>query len=597
VLSIAPSAAGLIAAASGHELGSDPAIYTSRGSVVLAGVWQHDLGLATPTIDPIHVDAVASGDAVFVALDFGRDGRMLATNVPAVRALEPAHPAFADLGRTIAVAELDPTSGEPRAIQVLRPRTWWWTTLPWQGVPHALAVTHDLVITASDELIRIFPRRGRRVAQATPSELPTLPPIEREPPIDAAAVTEATPMWSELCAARKPHAKNAPCNLASVSLGRDGTVAIGGGYYDINQLGTHVLPKAAFETALFAAYDPRGHARWVKTAGSSWHNAILHVLARDDGRVVVLGYHGQGFAIDGTRVPDRALASNDNAFEVVIGFVAIFDPAGRLELVEDLDTVAYGDRSEDLHRSCMGTLAQGAAADEAWIVALCPHDSFRIHVHGASVSPAQSLGALGALGLFFADAAGRAVVSYPTETRDLLTFDGTRATRTPLIAGSDWNPSPIATSPSATWFATTTGRGETERIVMTSVAANLHETAFELAVGSGFTLSGLSVDEDGRPILAIRYTTELVIGGVRLAGTAWDTRTQGFAFVRLSADGRKIDHVFVAPLDPSGCSHASHGTLTSFVARAQRIVLVFAFGVENRCATDEPSTVMVLATP
>jgi hypothetical protein len=601
-----PTTGDIVAAASVRDESSDVALpYTSHGVVVRAGrrlQWQRDLRLP-PSADPIHIQGVVAGDGlddVLVLVDYGHDGRILDTDIPPVPPVQPDHPAFPDATHGLAWIELAAGDGAPRRIVALRMRT------PMMHAsrlsPPALAASRDAAAVAGDGAIVLFRRGGHAIAPGVVSPVRAAPVPAPVPALEPSRVVALEERWSEVCGPRSRPPGNAPCRIEHVALGRDGTVVAGGGYYGANQLGTHHLASAAYETGLLAVYAPDGRLRWHKTFGASWHNSIERVLARDDGSIVVLGYHGQGFAIDGVRLPDRELPMVEGeklGFRALIGFVAVFDRTGKLALLEDVDALAYGDHSSSVDRSCRGELAPGHADDETWLLAQCNDDAFRLHLQGTAVGPARPLGTLGRMRVLWnIDATGQAIAALPTDGIDALAYDGDRAIRAPIVRGDSFTYMRHTAGASGAWFAAVLWRGRAtthDQLVVANVDPAGKARAVELATATGGNVTALTVDDEGRPVIALGYEHSITIAGQRLEPEVVRQSAHGLALVRLTRDGSAIDRVIVPHHATRSCTDASHGTVTAIAARGERIALTFGFGVDPACAKDEPSTVMVLA--
>jgi hypothetical protein len=221
------------------------------------------------------------------------------------------------------------------------------------------------------------------------------------------------------------------------------------------------------------------------------------------------------------------------------------------------------------------------------VLARCGREAFRIRLHGRSFDRPESLGPLGNLPeIWTIDPAGRAVAAVTTDRVSLVRFDGKRATEQPLVRGHA-----TRALTAGAWLATSAMVGSSARLTIAGVPGQ--PVARELALARGVTLTALAVDDAGRPLVAVRYDRPITLAGASLAPEAWDGQTRGVAIVRLARDGRTIDRIFVPPAQ-GRCSRLSHGEITALAARGDRIALTFEFGIEPTCATDEPSTVIVL---
>ncbi|CAN5490443.1 hypothetical protein BH11MYX1_BH11MYX1_24840 [soil metagenome] len=572
-------------------------MFATRAFVTRLGSrpWSTDVAPERETGDPQHVASVAVvGDgSVLAAVQYGHEVRLLGVRLPS-----PSRGDGAAMPRGVAITELDADRGDVRAIVVPRPRT------PWAFLffVHVGASPRHLVI-ADDHRVVVFPRRGKAIAP-----VPDLPVAAAPGIVEVRPAQELTPlpeMWSELCGPHVTRARNAPCRLEHVALGRDGTVAAGGSYYEANQVGKRSLPKQAYETGVLVVHGPDGALRWQKVFGVSWNNDVREVLIRDDGRVVITGIHGQHFSIDGVHLPERVvrkLDGQDMDFDAVIGYVAVFAPDGTLELLEDIDVLALGDRSTSSVRSCSGALARQAGAPEAaWLVAGCSHAMFRIPLRGATAGPPVAIGDLGGLSDtgWLVEPSGRVVgTRVGVDLSEVLVSDGARFAAVPVLADRSLGPM-VATGDSGVWTgATLTDMDVPSRLVATRTAPGLERsTATLLASAPRSRIDGLTVDDAGRPIFAIQVIGQAItIGGQTIKPLTLDPQSpvQGRAFVRLTSDGSKIDRVFVPALLPNECTRPSHGLITSMAARGEALAVSFTFGVTPACGVkDEPSVVMV----
>jgi hypothetical protein len=241
----------------------------------------------------------------------------------------------------------------------------------------------------------------------------------------------------------------------------------------------------------------------------------------------------------------------------------------------------------DAERASDGDLAAADAPGDAWVLARCGREVFRIRLHGRSVDRPESLGPLGNLPeIWTIDPAGRAIAAVTTDQVSLVRFDGKRATEQPLVRGHA-----TRALTAGAWLATSAMAGSSARLTIAGLPGS--PVARELALARGVSISALAVDDAGRPLVAVRYDQPITLAGASLAPEAWDGRTRGLAIVRFARDGRTVDRIFVPPA-PGHCSRPSHGDITALAARGDRIALTFEFGIEPTCATDEPSTVMVL---
>jgi hypothetical protein len=489
----------------------------------------------------------------------------------------------------MAIAELDGASGSIKRVLALQPRTAWHVQ-PWS----ALAVSANHVVVANGHDVFVFARSGHRVVPAAAS--PTTPPPIATPLI-APAVSRVQAAWARVCGPRIAQKRNAPCRIEAVAVGKDGTVVIGGGYYEANQLDTVKLPKRAFETAVLAAFAPDGTLRWSITPGVSWHNVFSQMFVRDDGSIVALGRHGQSFTLDGKRLPERTVTQyadgSDGGFEANTPFLAILDRDGHAQLVDDADALLFGDRSTDPKRICATTVSLDG--DDLWLRGDCADGTRRVRIRGGAASPAE-LVALRPSGSWppALDARGTLVDTASTETTTfLLTDDLARARTIPLFAGRT-TLRHIATTESGTWVAASvpsvSASAWQTSIQLAFVARDGAVTVRELAsiAGSHVDVAALAVDEAGRPIVAIRYRQGFVLGGVNIPAPE---EPNGNLFVRLTADGAAIDRIIQPAAARRSCAHPEAGQIYALAASHDRLAVVFGFGVDDTCnVKDEPST-------
>jgi hypothetical protein len=408
-----------------------------------------------------------------------------------------------------------------------------------------------------------------------------------------------------VCGTHTPQKSPAPCAIADVALGKDGTIAITGGYYGTNQLDATRLPRRAYESGIVAVFAPDGALRWHTELGASWHNAGAQVVVRDDGAVVITGVHGLGFAIGDRRIPDRAVARGEE-FDAVSPFVAVFDRSGRVELLEDVDVLAFGDRSTDPRRTCSAAIAAGAAPDEVWLRAGCAGGDRRILLRGAAVAPAEHLPGTRAFATRAIDARGALLDTFTDlYATSLLVDAGAQRRRIPLFARAEPSALAPAPAPAGTWHAAivpavTAGGAWRKAIELARVAPDGTATAHELVAdgltdGARVSLDGLTVDDRGRPILSIVYREAFTLAGVALPAAqrigSYDTR--GHVIVRLTADGSAIDRMFVPDGPRGGCVAPWYGYTKAMAARGDRLAVLFEAGVTCPDVKDTPTTLVV----
>jgi hypothetical protein len=551
--------------------------YATSGFVARVGHWRTDLILPHESRYPARIVDVAAAERIVVAIDYRADARVLGVSLP-ILATSP----FPELATRVAVVELERDTGALARVTVLRMPG----PIARYEQPRVRATGRHIFVNV-EGTVRAFARDGVAVA---PGAVPDEPRVheERELPT-IATVAPLAEQWSETCGTHvESRAKDAPCRIAVAAIGKSGVIVAAGGYYQANQLGRRKLPRRAYEAGLLAVYEPDGRLRWHKTLGASWHNDLGDVIVRDDDHIVVLGLHGNHFSIDGKHLPDRELRvvpGQDMGWEANTPYVAIFDPAGKLELLEDLDVLTLGTRSSSRQRTCAGTLARGVAADETWILSTCELASYRLRIIGTSTEPATRIADTRLVADVFEwtlDERGRAFAGWNDITGvELLAVDGAATRRTPVLAAPHLASfSRIAVAPTRVWVGISIS--DQPRIVLAST-----ELARTIATGPA-TFEALAVDDHGRPILSIQHDQPLVIAG--------QTLPPGRTLVRMSADGTRVDRLFVVTDKPGSCGHASAGQVISLAARGGRIAIIFKDGLDPSCGVrDEASTVMVLA--
>lgn len=565
--------------------------------------WSIDLVPERSTGDPQHLAAVATaGDGtVLAAIDYGEEGRVTGARLPAPGLGAPA--LDAPLARALAIAELDGDRGGLRGVVVTRPlRPWHFSFVAQVG-----ATARHLVVFDGQQIV-VFPRHGRPTAPGADAPVIAAPTPQAVPAV--AALSPLRERWAELCGPRSRSTKNQPCRLEHVAVGPDGSVAAAGSYYGTNQLASRPLRKQAFETGVLAVYAPGGALRWQKIFGASWHNDVKDVVIRDDGRVVITGIHGQHFALDGLRLPDRIVrkvSGQDMDFEAVSGFVAVFDATGKLELLEDLDVLASGVRSTATDASCGATLAASASADVTWVLARCASRLVRIPLRGATPERpvALELGGVDISSPWVVGPTGALFATYADlEVTRLVSSDGHELVKVPLLASRRFGSTVIPARGGSVWTATTgvtMAADDPDELVVGHVDPTLaHARTWRLESAPGAKLDGFTLDDQGRAIVAVQTTGDVTIGGQVIAPLVLDATSprQGRVFVRLTADGSQIDRVFVPALAPTECTRPSHGQITSMAAHGSTLAVTFSFGVDAHCGVhDEPSTLMVFDAP
>lgn len=600
----------LVAARSLNEWLDDTARprFAVRGVVSRHGArpWQVEVVPAHTTNDATTIGGVGTtrDGTVLVALEYGRDGRIAGVRVPAPRT--PADARYPGLARGYAVAELDGLTGAPRRVLALQPRTTW-TVGPFARV----AATSDHVVLATGDDVFVFARHGRGVTPSPSSAAPgdgAAPPVATAvSAVDASRVVADLPgAWATVCGPRVAPAKPSPCRIESVALGKDGTVAVVGGYYRANQLGATKLPARAFEAGVVAVFSADGTLRWHKTWGASWHNGATRVLVRDDGAIVVVGHHGKHFSIDGHALPDRVVArtgdGQDLDFTANSPFIVVFDAAGTLALLDDVDAIAHGDHSTDPTRVCAAAIAQGERPDTMWLRADCAHDVRRSLLRGATFGPVEAIASPPPDAWPRTVTASGALIASREDltTTSLLIDDGVHPRTIEAIAGRGGMQF-LSSTPGATWLATTASRQRggtwTTSLQVARIAPDGTVTTHELVAAKSARIDGMTVDDAGRPIVSIVHDGELTLAGHLLPGVARanTSTTRGRALVRLAADGATIDRIVVPAAPRGSCVVPADGQLTSMSARGRTLALTMGFGVSASCKVkDEPSIVLVL---
>jgi hypothetical protein len=558
--------------------------------------WTTPLVPAIATNEPTTIAGAGTtlDGAVLVALAYRGDGHAAGVALPRPSTASPEP--FGALAPGIAIAELDGRSGQPRRVLALRPRTAWNVK---STAARVAATSAHLIVASGDEIV-VFPRRGQPL-RVIPGDVAVAPPAPAPiAPLAAGPLATITASWATVCGPRRKLAKPAPCRIESVAIGRDGTIAVAGGYYQANQLGATPLPRKAFETGVVAVFEPGGTLRWHKTFGVSWHNGADRVLVRDDGTIVVLGHHGLGFSIDGHRLPDRVvpkIPGSDTAYEANTPFLALFDRTGRVQLLEDVDALAHGDRSTDPKRQCAATLAQGGAEDELWLRADCADGVHRLHVRGTTPGRAQRF-AIRPIGYpRLIDASGTLLDGHEDWfSLQLLRDDGRAPRHVPVFERSGHRLA--ATSASGTWLATTGSRRHGDHVESTLLVAHVdpdgavRSSVLGQAPATG--IDGLTVDDQGRAVVTFTFEQPITVAGheLRPSPVRSADRARGRAIVRLAATGA-IDRLIVTG-DTRHCANAANGNVTSMSARGDRVAMTTSFGVDPACGvTDEPSSVVV----
>jgi hypothetical protein len=586
--------------------------WSSQGFVTRLGAghaWTTELFREPDAVDPTKVGApVATPDgAVLVALEVGEGGSIGGAELPAVGI--PGVPFPNAIGST-SIAELDGGTGALRSVTVFRTKEVpsFYDNLRFAANATNVFLRHGYYVT-------VHPRKGRPIAAGTaaPPPRPTLVPMTAASDATGVVLTAA---WSELCGTRVASKGNAPCRITHLSVGKDGTVAAGGGYYQASQLGERKLGKAAYETGLLAVYAPNGKLRFQKTFGVSWHNDLMQVLVRDDGAIVAIGVHGQGFSIDGKTLPAREvpkIAGQDMGFEANTPFFALFDPNGKLLALRDLDEMIHGRPSTDYRRRCWTEVAQGAAPDLLEATATCglgesalPDDHpergpYRFRIRGAEVEGVARFpaGLVPTHGWKLApDGSAYAATSFVAAPKLLALVSG-RELEAPLPYADG---RPFALLPNGLLV---TGRVDPIKspatLLVTTMGRDLSNVAPRiLGSGTRATVMAVAVDDRHRPVLAVSFVDALTVAGRTIDAAPklpdQSART-GLVFVRLSQDGTTVERVMIPKVAAGTCSDPARGELTDFGVRGGVLALTFSFGVTAGCVKDEPSTVMGFAMP
>jgi hypothetical protein len=572
--------------------------FIHRGEVSRHGktTWTTSLVPAVATNEPTTIAGVgtAADGRVLVALSYRGDGYAAGVALP--RPVTASHEPFDALAPGYAIAELDGRSGHPQRLIALRPRAVW----KLGRTAHVAATAAHLIVASGDEIL-VFPRDGQplRPAARMPAVAPPVPtPI---PQLAAGQLATISASWATVCGPRRKMAKHAPCRIESVSIGSDGTIAAAGGYYQANQLGKTQLARKSFETGVVAVFNGNGTLRWHKTFGASWHNGAEQVLVRADGSIVMIGNHGLGFSIDGRRLPDRVvprIAGSDTAFEANSRFVALFDPAGKLQLLEDVDTLVYGDRSTDPKRTCAATMTQGAASDELWLRADCD-GTHRLLIRGTTPGRAERFAARPDAFPRTIDAAGVLLDGHADWfSLQLVRDDGRSPQHVAVFEHTGYRL--VAPSPSGAWLATAGSQQRGDRfesvLLVAHVAPDGTVRSNLLGVSQGARIDGLTIDDQGRAVVTFTYEQPITIAGHELRPSPPPSpadRARGRAIARLAADTGAIDRLVVTG-EPRDCVDVAFGNVTSLSARGERVAMTTSFGVDPACGVkDEPSSVVV----
>lgn len=571
--------------------------------------WSRDLIEEQPTLDSVRFVGVhARADRIDVGVVYGHGTSSRGMRLPVL----PAGARFPALLHRMSIIEVAAASGDVARITVLNTGA---------DVEEArldgLLTTDSHVFAIVDDVVVAFRRTPQQVS---PEQVATIPAAAPRQDIEVAGAATSTisERWSETCGPRWTTKGRSPCRLEHVALGKDGTVVATGSFYDKNQLGARKLKALAYETALLTVYDATGALRWHRTAGGTWNNSFERALVRDDGRIVVTGYHAQRFAIEGVRLPDRDVSVADGQtmdHEATVGFLAVFDRTGKLELLADLDTLLLGEPQRSVDRICAADLAQGAAEDEAIVVVSCtfardgikrstPRTVGRFTLRGAVAGKPEII----------ASGAGEALPSTPdprgrvfgvATAGELAAFValGAGAPRLVPISTTAAEPSRlgyshVATTRSRVWLSTVLRDLSTRADQLAIASADLDLTRASLRVLARDVrdahIDAMAFDEHGRPYLSISISAPLTLAGQ----TFTPSPTKFGVVVRLSSDGSKIEHVFRIARRAGACADAGAGARTSMAARGGVLAMTFRFGVEPRCGVhDEMSTVMTFALP
>jgi hypothetical protein len=346
--------------------------------------------------------------------------------------------------------------------------------------------------------------------------------------------------------------------LEHVALGADGTVAAFVGEQ----------PGATATFTGLAVFDARGQLRWKKTFDGVVESGRERLLIRADGRVVMLARRRSSkFAIGGVRLPERRAVE---PLQQVGQFVAVFDAAGKVELLEDLDELVLGNRAPSLERGCVSSASLTSMPNEVALIAACPDGAFRTVLIGTKRGAVEALTHRPVWSDWYAADAEHAVGLQvaPFVTRLFGLVKG-RAVVQPLLVASSPMLMAMASSAQGTWVAQKVQAFDlqTSRLVVAHVDASFENTvvrSFAPAAEFGPAVDGLTIDDEGRALLAIQRSTDFEVAGRRF------TKSLGHVFVRLTADAAQVDAVWLTDL--STCEKAA-AHVQSMTARGRTLVV------------------------
>jgi hypothetical protein len=221
------------------------------------------------------------------------------------------------------------------------------------------------------------------VALAT-STAPTFaaPRAAAPPPV----VVRRQEKWQAVCVAAADGAgAHNECEITTFTRLSDDAFFFAGAYYGSAHLGGHALKKQAFRTALLGIIDGSGNVKWTKGVGVSWHNSISAAVPLDAHRVMVSGFHANGFAAS---LPWRKVrpavaqgVAQDVGYKAEESFVGVWDDTGKLEWAKNLVDLLGLPWSEDGGRASTCTFESDGAGG-AVCTTTTETTRYRVHIDG-----------------------------------------------------------------------------------------------------------------------------------------------------------------------------------------------------------------------
>ncbi|CAN5201887.1 hypothetical protein BH09MYX1_BH09MYX1_33910 [soil metagenome] len=577
--------------------------------------WTTELGTSAATADPMRLGSVMtpSDGAILVGFDHGEPAHVGNANLPLLGSVASALP---EAERAYAIDELDGKSGAIRAVTSLRPKQ----APSWMSYPRGMLATPAFVFVQRDKIVTVHPRKGQPIASVAEAVTPPIPALAPAVAADGATGGPLEEAWSELCGPRWKTKGNGPCRLEHVAIGRDGTVAAAGGYYLDNQIGTRKLPRSAYETGLLVVYERDGKLRFQRTVGVSWHNQITQVIVTDDGKIVITGIHANGFSIEGKTLPPRevpVIKGQDMDFAAYTPYVAIFDAKGKLALLEDTDVLVQKTASKSHRRACWTQLARGSAPDAIGVLASCgmgedplavddpERGTFRFSIHGTTAGAAARVPIQGdAISLTLARDGTLFGATQGMQKR-VVGFSGGKPRSVPFTFGF---PLGVLPTDDTLWAVGSIREGGSvagvDALVVSKIARDLSQVeGHVLGSSNKARIDGFTVDEQGRPLVSVRYEAALTIAGRAIPAPPSSPYPDGgppmaHLLVRMAIDGAHVERVLVLQGKPNGCTLPGFSQLTNLKAQSGLIAMTYTFGVSPKCNIgDESSTVMAFVAP